>query len=105
MSEAAETHSTLQKKKKTRFPISRIKKLIQQNEDVGKTTATVPVILSKCIEQFLTELLSKMTKVAEAQKSNKVQLNHFYEVVRGGEERYEFLKNVKNEPSVDGDDE
>uniref|UniRef100_A0A1B6I3Z1 Transcription factor CBF/NF-Y/archaeal histone domain-containing protein n=1 Tax=Homalodisca liturata TaxID=320908 RepID=A0A1B6I3Z1_9HEMI len=93
----AETLSTLQKKKKTRFPISRIKKLMQMNEDVGKTTTTVPVILSRAIELFLGEILEKTVGVAEDQGAAKIQLSHFHEVVEKNPSLYEFLKGVGRE--------
>ncbi|KAI5169362.1 Dr1-associated corepressor [Pancytospora epiphaga] len=96
-----ETLSALQKKKKTRFPISRIKKLIQLNEDVGKTTTTVPVILSRAIELFLGELLEKTTKMAEKQEVNKIQLSHLQEVVKNEPGLYEFLKNIGQEEKTE----
>lgn len=92
-----EALSALQKKKKTRFPISRIKKLMQLNEDVGKTTTTVPVILSRAIELFLAELLEKTVGVAAGQGATKIQLSHFHEVVEKNPDLYEFLKNVGKE--------
>lgn len=92
--------SDLQRKKKTRFPISRIKKLMQLNEDIGKTTATVPVVLSKAIELFLEELLNKM--MADAHNTNKgngnkILPNNFKSVISDNNELYGFLKDVGKE--------
>ncbi|ORD94900.1 transcriptional repressor, partial [Enterospora canceri] len=51
---------SLQEMKKTRFPLSRIKKIIQEDEDVGKTSSTVPVALSKVCEVFIEEVATRV---------------------------------------------
>lgn len=89
---SADALSALQKKKKTRFPISRIKKLMQLNEDIGKTTATVPVILSRAIELFLGDLLTRVSQVAGTQGVSKITLTHLQEVIDTDEARYGFLR-------------
>ena len=93
-----ESLTELQRKKKTRFPISRIRKLIQQNEDIGKTTATVPVVLSKSIELFLVDLLEKTAKQAEKSGSSKITATHIERVIEEEGELYKFLVGVVKEP-------
>lgn len=92
--EMSGTISDLQKKKKTRFPLSRIKKLMQLNDEVGKTTATVPVIVSKGIELFLADIVAKTMKAAEAHKTFKIQPCHLQEVIENELEVYGFLKDI-----------
>ena len=89
-----EALTDLQKKKKTRFPISRIRKLIQLNENVGKATAAVPVVLSKALELFLSDLSKKLMAAAEQHKTTKIVPAHFEEVLAENEELYGFLKSV-----------
>lgn len=86
--------SELQKKRKTRFPLSRIKKIIQYNEDVGKTAVTVPVVLSRAIELLFDEILEKIIENTKQRGSNKIQIQDFEKTIE--ESKYVFLKN-KNE--------
>lgn len=80
----------LQKKRKTRFPLSRIKKIIQYNEDVGKTAVTVPVVLSRAIELLFEEILEKIIENAKQRGSSKIQTQDFEKVIE--EKKYVFLK-------------
>lgn len=91
----------LQKKKKTRFPISRVKKLIQQNDDIGKTSVTVPVVLSKSIELFFSQLIEKMVESAKSRKSTKIQIQDFKEVVQENQTHYSFLNELQQGEEID----
>lgn len=91
------TLTELQKKRKTRFPISRVKKLMQQNEDIGKTSVTVPVVLSKSIELFFTQIIEQMIEKAKIRKSNKIQNQDFKSAVEDDSARYGFLKDLQKE--------
>lgn len=94
MAHSEKTLSELQKKKKTRFPLSRIKKIIQQNEDVGKAAVTVPVVLSKAIELFFEKMIQDMVTNADKRKSKKIQLQDFKDVIEEKEQIYGFLKTL-----------
>lgn len=96
-----ESLSELQKKKKTRFPISRIKKLIQQNDEIGKTAATVPVILSKSIELFLTDLIGRLCKELGDKKGGKIQIAHLKGLIDREKDLYGFLRPVLKEDKSD----
>ncbi|KAI5148993.1 Dr1-associated corepressor [Enteropsectra breve] len=87
----------LQRKKKTRFPISRIKKLMQQNEDIGKTTGTVPVVLSKAVELFAIEFIGLLAEDAIKNDAQRVQDVQIKNVITGGESKYKFLAPLFNE--------
>lgn len=91
----------LQKKKKTRFPISRVKKLIQQNEEIGKTSVTVPVVLSKSVELLFDELIEKMMEKAVAKKRSKIQIQDLQSIIEDEPERYFFLKDLEKEEEVE----
>ncbi|KAM0679665.1 hypothetical protein GINT2_002073 [Glugoides intestinalis] len=95
------TLSELQKKKKTRFPLSRIKKIIQQNEDVGKAAITVPVVLSKAIELFFEQIICKLVQSSEKRQSKKIQVQDLKSVVEEYEHLYGFMKQELNPDNVE----
>ena len=43
----------------SRFPSARIKKIMQSDDDIGKVSAPVPLVVSRAVEVFLEALLSK----------------------------------------------
>jgi len=85
------------KKYNSRFPPARIKKIMQVDEEIGKVAQSVPVIISKCVEMFLTEILKNAGKVTEERKAKTMSISHLKELVMK-EESYDFLRDlVKNE--------
>jgi hypothetical protein len=94
MALSKETISELQLKKKTKFPLTRIKKIMQQNEDVGKASVTVPVVISKALELLFFELIGKMKKNAEARKSFKIVAEDLKDVITSNPEEYGFLSKI-----------
>jgi len=85
------------KKYNSRFPPARIKKIMQVDEEIGKVAQSVPVIISKCVEMFLTEILKNAGKVTEARKAKTMSISHLKELVMK-EENYDFLRDlVQNE--------
>ncbi|ORD97527.1 DPB3 [Hepatospora eriocheir] len=75
-------------KKKTRFPISKIKKIILQNEEIGKTASTVPVVLSKAVELFIKEVSTNVYKSLD-ESDHKITLEKLEAVLNS--ERYSIL--------------
>ncbi|THU71327.1 hypothetical protein C4D60_Mb04t00240 [Musa balbisiana] len=49
----------MRRKLHTRFPATRIKKIMQSDEDIGKIALAVPVLVSKALELFLQDLCGK----------------------------------------------
>ncbi|GAA6041576.1 hypothetical protein JCM8097_004274 [Rhodosporidiobolus ruineniae] len=60
------------KSNQARFPLSRIKKMIQADEDVGKVAQATPIVVSKALELFLGSLVEACVKDAEARGSKKL---------------------------------
>ncbi|BGP12210.1 hypothetical protein JCM10213_007466 [Rhodosporidiobolus nylandii] len=60
------------KSNQARFPLARIKKMIQADEDVGKVAQATPVVVSKSIELFLASLVEACVKDAEERGSKKL---------------------------------
>ncbi|GAA6064195.1 hypothetical protein JCM10212_003722 [Sporobolomyces blumeae] len=55
-----------------RFPLARIKKMIQADEDVGKVAQATPILVSKALELFLASLVEATVKDAQARGSQKL---------------------------------
>lgn len=77
--------------RKTRFPIARIKKIMQANEDVGKLTITTPVVMSKAAELFIEEFVKNLGANAKKNRRNRVTLDDLREVIETVP-KYDFLK-------------
>ncbi|OAG29676.1 hypothetical protein NEDG_00809 [Nematocida displodere] len=68
--------SELKRKTKCRFPIARIKKIMQFDEEVGKVSISAPIVISHAIELFLIDLLKDLETDAKSKSSKKVVLSH-----------------------------
>ncbi|GAA5997001.1 hypothetical protein JCM5350_001475 [Sporobolomyces pararoseus] len=55
-----------------RFPLARIKKMIQADEEVGKVAQATPIVVSKALELFLASLVEASVKDAESRGSQKL---------------------------------
>ncbi|GAA5845694.1 hypothetical protein JCM11251_003930 [Rhodosporidiobolus azoricus] len=60
------------KSNQARFPLARIKKMIQADEDVGKVAQATPIVVSKALELFLASLVDACVKDAESRGSKKL---------------------------------
>ncbi|KAF8321281.1 histone-fold-containing protein [Clavulina sp. PMI_390] len=81
------------KAKATRFPVARIKKIMQKDEDVGKVAQATPVLISKALELFMAELATKAGQKASDAGSRKVEPWHLKEVV-ATDPIFDFLKDI-----------
>lgn len=41
----------------TKFPLAKIKKIIQENEEIGKLKHSTPFVVSLCLETFVMKLI------------------------------------------------
>ncbi|ORY90235.1 histone-fold-containing protein [Leucosporidium creatinivorum] len=86
MAEQGEDSKPVYKKGKrsnqARFPVARIKKLIQADEDVGKVAQATPVVVSKALELFLKALVDECVKDARERGSKKVSAYGLKRVVQ-----------------------
>ncbi|KAG5859055.1 hypothetical protein KMI_09g14830 [Encephalitozoon hellem] len=83
-----------QKRKLTRFPISRLKRIMQLNEDIGKIGASVPVVASKAIEMFLTEIVELTLREAKKKNSSRMSPEFITRAIESNP-KFEFLKNME----------
>lgn len=51
------------------FPRTRIKQLMQLDEDIGQMAAVVPLMVSRCLELFLSELVGSVHRCAVAEQA------------------------------------
>ncbi|ADM12635.1 class 2 transcription repressor NC2 subunit alpha [Encephalitozoon intestinalis ATCC 50506] len=83
-----------QKKKLTKFPISRLKRIMQLNEDIGKIGASVPVVASKAIEMFLAEVVGLTLKEAKKKNSSRMSPEFIVRAIESNS-KFEFLKGME----------
>jgi len=92
------------KNKTTKFPVARIKRIMQKDEEVGKVAQATPIVISKALELFLAMLVDEASKVTIQRGSKKVEpyhLKHAIETV----DMLDFLKEIVQavpDPSAGG---
>uniref|UniRef100_H2ZNW6 Dr1-associated corepressor n=1 Tax=Ciona savignyi TaxID=51511 RepID=H2ZNW6_CIOSA len=81
------------KKYNSRFPPARIKKIMQTDEEIGKVSAVVPVLISKCLELFLASILQHAGEVTKSKHAKTMSTSHLRECVETVS-MFDFLKDV-----------
>ncbi|KAH7910794.1 histone-fold-containing protein [Hygrophoropsis aurantiaca] len=92
------------KNKQTKFPVARIKKIMQKDEEVGKVAQATPVVISKALELFLAMIVDEASKVTVERGSKKVEAYHLKHAVETTE-MLDFLKEIVEavpDPSAGG---
>lgn len=93
------------KKYNARFAPARIKKIMQSDEEVGKVSAAVPVIISKALEMFLESFLDSANQLT-TQRSAKTLTPQHLKLIIQTDKKYDFLKDlVANVPDLGAEDE
>ncbi|KAF3938204.1 hypothetical protein ABW19_dt0203122 [Dactylella cylindrospora] len=78
---------------KTKFPVARIKRIMQADEDVGKVAQVTPVIVSKALELFMVSLVTKAADQAKSRGSKRITAGHLKAAVNN-EEQFDFLSEI-----------
>ncbi|KAH7886613.1 histone-fold-containing protein [Phlebopus sp. FC_14] len=92
------------KNKQTKFPVARIKKIMQKDEEVGKVAQATPVVISKALELFLAMIVEEASKVTVERGAKKVEAYHLKHAVETTE-MLDFLKEIVEsvpDPSAGG---
>lgn len=76
---------------KTQFPVARIKRLMQSDEEVGKVAQATPVIVAKALELFMINIVDASCKQASAKRVKRVNLSHLHDAIME-EERFDFIR-------------
>nr|CAD1821966.1 unnamed protein product [Ananas comosus var. bracteatus] len=94
----------MRKKLDTRFPASRIKKIMQTDEDVGKIALAVPVLVSKALELFLQDLCDRTYSITLQRGLKTMSALHLKQCIHSFN-AFDFLKDVvKKVPDIGGTD-
>ncbi|CZT03274.1 hypothetical protein WAI453_012425 [Rhynchosporium graminicola] len=78
---------------RTKFPVARIKRIMQADEEVGKVAQVTPVAVSKALELFMIALVGGAAEKAKEKGGKKVSAAHLKQVVLGSEQ-FDFLAEI-----------
>mmetsp|Transcript_36126 Transcript_36126/g.42255 ORF Transcript_36126/g.42255 Transcript_36126/m.42255 type:complete len:153 (+) Transcript_36126:73-531(+) len=77
----------------SKFPFQRIKKIIQEDKEIGKVSHSIPFLIAKSLEMFLEEMIGKSAALAEKLESGKLGPSHLKKIVED-EEKFAFLADL-----------
>jgi histone H3/H4 len=85
---------------RTKFPVARIKRIMQADEDVGKVAQATPTAVSKALELFIISLVTKGAGEARGKGSKKVTASHLKAALTK-EPQMDFLSEICEKISDD----
>ena len=81
--------------------MARIKKIMQSDEEVGKISLATPILISKCLELFMQDLIENSCNITREKNSKTMSTNHLKLCV-STIERFDFLADiVQNIPDIE----
>ncbi|CAO3587187.1 unnamed protein product [Absidia cylindrospora] len=83
----------MKKKYKTKFPVARIKKIMQLDEDVGKVAQATPILISKALELFMQSLINQACNEAQSRSAKQLTVAHLKKTI-DTTEQFDFLKDI-----------
>ncbi|KAI8062558.1 histone-fold-containing protein [Gongronella butleri] len=83
----------MKKKYKTKFPVARIKKIMQLDEDVGKVAQATPILISKALELFMQSLIDQACGEARQRGAKRLTVSHLKKTI-DTTEQFDFLKDI-----------
>lgn len=97
---------------KTKFPVARIKRIMQADEEVGKVAQVTPVAVckflplsflplllyanepaAKALELFMISLITRSARIARESSSKRVTAHHLKKCIEG-DEQFDFLGEI-----------
>ncbi|KAL8679175.1 MAG: hypothetical protein Q9186_004519 [Xanthomendoza sp. 1 TL-2023] len=91
----------------TKFPVARIKRIMQADEDVGKVAQVTPTAVSKALELFMISVVTKAANEAKSRSSKRVTAAHLKQAVEKDEQLdflAEIISKVPDAPAPKKDD-
>lgn len=85
--------STPKREIKTRFPVARIKRLMQSDDEIGKVAQATPVVVAKALELFMVALVDESCNQARTRNSRRVSPAHLKQAVINTE-HFDFLQEL-----------
>ncbi|KAN0065613.1 hypothetical protein ACQY0O_000739 [Thecaphora frezii] len=76
-----------------KFPVARIKKIMQADEDVGKVAQATPVLISKALELFMASIVEETVKETRSRGAKKMSVYHVKRTVHSND-TFDFLKDI-----------
>ncbi|KAH9840805.1 histone-fold-containing protein [Rhodofomes roseus] len=92
------------KNKTTKFPVARIKRIMQKDEEVGKVAQATPIVISKALELFLAMIIEEASNVTTERGAKRVEAYHLKHAVETVDV-LDFLKEIVEavpDPSAGG---
>ncbi|BEI81777.1 hypothetical protein CcaverHIS002_0209370 [Cutaneotrichosporon cavernicola] len=83
----------IKRSKNSRFPVARIKKIMQMDEEVGKLASATPVMISKSLECFLQLLIDETAKETRERGSRKMVPYHLKAMIDKSDQ-FDFLREL-----------
>jgi histone H3/H4 len=80
----------------TRFPIARIKKIMQTDEEVGKVTKESAILISRALEVFVHDILTKTMEILRQKDTKTISASHLKDCVIS-HEVFDFLVDIVND--------
>ncbi|CAO1617140.1 unnamed protein product [Parajaminaea phylloscopi] len=77
----------------SKFPVARIKKIMQADEDVGKVAQATPVVISKALELFLADIVHATAAQTRKRGAKKITAYHLKRAVHETQ-TLDFLKDI-----------
>jgi Dr1-associated corepressor len=78
---------------KTKFPVARIKRIMQADEDIGKVAQATPTAAAKALELFMTSLVIKSASAARSSSSKRITVNHLKAAI-AEDKNFDFLNDL-----------
>lgn len=79
---SSKRRAAMRKKLDSRIPASRIKKIMQADEDVGKIALPVPLLVSKALELFLQTLCNRTCEITLQRGAKTISAAHLKQCVQ-----------------------
>lgn len=84
---------TKRKKYDARFSPSRIKRIMQSDEEVGKIGSSVPYIMSKALEMFFETLLKEASEITKSRHARTLTTSHLKIAIQNND-RFALLRDL-----------
>ena len=77
----------------TKFPVARIKRIMQADENIGKVAQATPTAVAKALELFMIDFIAKTAECARAEGSRRVTATHLKQAVEN-DRTFDFLEDT-----------
>ena len=87
------SHNTASININTKFPVARIKRIMQADENIGKVAQATPTAVAKALELFMIDFIAKTAEYAHAEGSRRVTITHLKQAVEN-DQSFDFLEDT-----------